>query len=131
MPGVNGHDESAPALQASSSISSLAPATMIKGFSGFIASAGSFCLCCGRGVVGLPALTRASFTDADGDDAKGSDTRPANSAATSIRFMAILPIAVEQPTTISHDDKRHEKTQKAFLVQPGQEDFFEERRRGR
>jgi hypothetical protein len=45
--------------------------------------------------------------------------------------MAILPIAVEQPTTISHDDKRHEKTQEAFLVQPGQEDFFEERRRGR
>src|SRR5262245_52266166 len=39
---------------------SLAPAASTDGFAGSIAIAGSFCLFCENGVVGLPALTRTS-----------------------------------------------------------------------
>src|SRR5579859_2464074 len=60
MPGVNGHDVSLPALQASSSISSLEPAARIVGLFALTAIAGSFCLFCENGVGGLPLLTSTS-----------------------------------------------------------------------
>src|SRR5881397_1222206 len=59
-PGVNGHVLSSPALHASRSMLSLAPATRMLGWSASIAIAGSFCLFCENGVVGLPMLTRVS-----------------------------------------------------------------------
>src|SRR3954471_1494279 len=60
MPAVNGHVVSLPALHASSSISSLAPATMTFGAWASTARAGSFCLFCENGPDGLPLLTRVS-----------------------------------------------------------------------
>src|SRR3954463_14808574 len=60
MPAVNGHVVSSPALHASSSISSLAPATMTFGAWASMARAGSFCLFCENGPEGLPLLTRVS-----------------------------------------------------------------------
>src|SRR3954464_7548619 len=59
-PVVNGHVTSLRLLQASRSISSFAPAAAIDGMSGLTATAGSFCLFCGNGFVGLPELTRVS-----------------------------------------------------------------------
>ena len=62
MPGVNGQVVSAPALQASSSISSLAPATRMLGLCWSTASAGSFCLFSENGEAGLPTDTTGSWT---------------------------------------------------------------------
>src|SRR5689334_15795110 len=63
-PGVNGQVLSAPALQASMSILSFAPATSTSGCATSTASAGSFCLFCENGEVGLPTLTRTSAAKA-------------------------------------------------------------------
>src|SRR5579859_4144132 len=60
IPGVNGHVVSLPALQASSSISSLEPAARIAGSFALTAIAGSFCLFWENGVGGLPLLTSTS-----------------------------------------------------------------------
>src|SRR5881397_34356 len=60
MPGVNGHVVSFPALHASRSMLSLAPAARMFGWFASIATAGSFCLFCENGVLGLPTLTRVS-----------------------------------------------------------------------
>jgi hypothetical protein len=51
---------SVPALQASMSTSSLAPAASTVGFDAFTATAGSFCLFCENGPGGLPTVTSAS-----------------------------------------------------------------------
>src|SRR5919197_5899083 len=59
-PGVKGQVVSSPALQASMSISSLAPAARTFGWFASTASAGSFCLFCANGVVGLLSVTNAS-----------------------------------------------------------------------
>src|SRR3954468_14123443 len=59
-PGVNGHVLSAAALHASMSMLSLAPAATTFGCIGSMATAGSFCLFCENGPVGLPAVTRLS-----------------------------------------------------------------------
>src|SRR5215472_17201266 len=56
-PGVNGHVVGSPALHASMSISSLAPATTSDGLCASIATAGSFCLFCENGDDGLPTVT--------------------------------------------------------------------------
>src|SRR5919199_343910 len=60
-PAVNGHVTSLRLLHASRSISSFTPAAAIEGTAGFTATAGSFCLFCGKGVVGLPTVTRVSL----------------------------------------------------------------------
>src|SRR6266513_1634061 len=65
MPGVNGQVVSAPALQASSSISSFDPAAMMLGWLASTASAGSFCLFSENGVGGLPFDTSTSLPAAD------------------------------------------------------------------
>src|SRR5205814_5153817 len=59
-PGVKGQVVSSPALQASKSILSFAPAARIS--EGFASTArpGSFCLFCENGLAGLPTLTRVS-----------------------------------------------------------------------
>src|SRR5438874_10675390 len=59
-PGVNGHELSVPALHASMSTSSLAPAASTLGWLASTARAGSFCLFCENGPVGLPTVTRVS-----------------------------------------------------------------------
>src|SRR3954468_17430561 len=58
--GVNGHVLSAPALQASMSMLSFAPAATMLGWFASIATAGSFCLFIENGDGGLPAETRVS-----------------------------------------------------------------------
>src|SRR3954447_26683704 len=61
-PSVNGQSVSGPALQASMSISSFAPAALYAGLLGSTATAGSFCLFWenGNGAYGLPVVTSAS-----------------------------------------------------------------------
>jgi hypothetical protein len=59
-PGVNGHVLSVPALQASMSISSFAPAARTFGWLASTATAGSFCLFWENGPAGLPLNTRVS-----------------------------------------------------------------------
>src|SRR5260370_6584290 len=57
-PFVNGQVVGSPALHASRSILSFAPATRMFVWLASTAIAGSFCLFCENGVVGLPTLTR-------------------------------------------------------------------------
>src|SRR5438445_187246 len=59
-PGVNGHELSVPALHASMSTSSLDPAASTVGWLASTARAGSFCLFCENGPVGLPTVTSVS-----------------------------------------------------------------------
>ena len=49
---MNGQSLSGPALQASMSMLSLAPAASTAGWAGSTATAGSFCLFCENGLVG-------------------------------------------------------------------------------
>src|SRR5687768_3702065 len=56
-PGVNGQVRSSPALQASRSMLSLAPAARIDGFTGLTARPGSFCLFWEKSVSLLPTVT--------------------------------------------------------------------------
>src|SRR6266536_5155128 len=56
MPAVNGHVTSDRLLHASRSISSFTPAAAMFGTYGFTATAGSFCLFCVNGDIGLPAV---------------------------------------------------------------------------
>jgi hypothetical protein len=60
-PLVNGQVVGSPALHASSSILSFEPATRIFGWLASTAIAGSFCLFCENGVVGLPLVTSGSL----------------------------------------------------------------------
>src|SRR5690348_8339211 len=57
-PSVKGHVLGAPAAHDSMSTSSLAPATTTFGAWASMATAGSFCLFCEKGVTGLPFVTR-------------------------------------------------------------------------
>src|SRR5512133_1416120 len=59
-PGVNGQVVSSPALQASMSMLSLAPAAKMLGWAWSTATAGSFCLFWEKGLAGLPIDTRVS-----------------------------------------------------------------------
>lgn len=59
-PAVNGQVVGSPALHASSSMLSFAPATRMSGWLASTAIAGSFCLFCENGVEGLPTLTSGS-----------------------------------------------------------------------
>ena len=61
MPVVNGHVLSVRLLHASRSISSFEPAAAIVGTAGFTATAGSFCLFCANGDIGLPTVTSVSL----------------------------------------------------------------------
>ncbi len=61
---MNGQSLSGPALQASMSMLSLAPAARTVEWLGSTATAGSFCLFCENGLGGLPAFTRTSWAAA-------------------------------------------------------------------
>src|SRR6266487_4386126 len=63
-PSVNGQVLSVPALQASMSILSFAPAARTLGWLASIATAGSFCLLAENGETGLPTVTRVSALNA-------------------------------------------------------------------
>src|SRR3954452_23137696 len=70
---VNGHVSSAPALHASMSMLSFAPAATMLGCIGSTATAGSFCLFAENGDGGLPTLTSVSPPDwADARTALGT-----------------------------------------------------------
>src|SRR5918995_3046588 len=56
-PGVNGQVRSSPALQASMSMLSFAPAARMSGLTGLTARPGSFCLFCENRVSTLPTVT--------------------------------------------------------------------------
>ena len=91
-PAVNGQVVGLPALQASSSISSLAPAAAIDGSIGLTATAGSFCLFCENGDGGLPTVT---FVSLPGGVAAATATgistaTETSSAARSSRFISPL-----------------------------------------
>jgi hypothetical protein len=60
MPGVNGQVVGSPALQASMSMLSLAPAASTVGWLASTATVGSFCLFWEKGAVGLPTETSLS-----------------------------------------------------------------------
>ena len=76
-PGVNGQVVGSPALQASRSMLSLAPAATTFGCAASMASAGSFCLFCENTLSLLPTLTSVS-PPAWADDVVGTaSTSPA------------------------------------------------------
>src|SRR3954447_14617662 len=60
MPGVNGHVVGSPAAHVSMSMLSLDPAARMLGWCASTATAGSFCLFCENGPVGLPTVTSES-----------------------------------------------------------------------
>src|SRR5262245_9614312 len=84
-PGVNGQSLSGPALQASMSMLSLAPAARTLGWAGSIAIAGSFCLLAENGLAGLPTLTRVSWAAA-GVATAATQSRPAAMARTGVQL---------------------------------------------
>src|SRR5206468_9754648 len=90
MPGVNGHVVSFPALHASRSMLSLAPAARMFGWFASIATAGSFCLFCENGLGGLPMVTRVSGLKA----AAGSAVDSTNNAVEKRRRGVRLTIAM-------------------------------------
>src|SRR5436190_22206530 len=90
MPGVNGQVVSLPALHASRSMLSFAPAARMFGWFASIATAGSFCLFCENGLVGLPMLTRVSGLNA----AAGSAVDNTNNAVPRSRRDVRLTIAM-------------------------------------
>src|SRR5438270_11666240 len=89
-PSVNGQVFGAPAPQDSSSISSLAPATITLGLLGSIASAGSFCLFWENGVGGLPTLT--SWSTGGAAVAAATPPRTTARAVSSTRYSRRLII---------------------------------------
>src|SRR2546425_11955651 len=80
-PPVNGHVLSVPALHASRSMLSFAPAASTFGCAASTASAGSFCLFCENGPEGLPTLTRGSLPFAAPATATTDAASPAARAA--------------------------------------------------
>src|SRR5215217_4676719 len=91
-PGVNGHGASSVAKmvvpQGATSISSFAPAARMLGRDASIATAGSFCLLRGNGLIGLPTVTRASVA------AIAGAARPTTNSPTA----ATAPAPSQRPT---------------------------------
>src|SRR3954464_14791972 len=79
MPGVNGHVPGSPAAQVSMSMLSLEPAARMLGWFASTATAGSFCLFCENGPVGLPTVTSESWAKAGAAAARAA-TRTAAAA---------------------------------------------------
>src|SRR5207249_4857289 len=98
-PPVNGQVVSSPGLQASSSISSLEPATRMLGRLASTASAGSFCLFSENGVGGLPTDTSVSGLNAIAGIAASSATAAAIGMAESF-VMCQTPTARHEWTRL-------------------------------
>ena len=92
MRKVNGQVVSSPALHASSSMLSFAPAARIFGACASMATAGSFCLFCENGVDGLPDVTIESVPNAK----TGTASKAPNTAATKTD---VLCMALPPPNT--------------------------------
>src|SRR5229473_8708090 len=88
-PAVNGHVVSAPALHASRSMLSFAPAARTVGLDWSIATAGSFCLFCENGVDWLPTETSESDPRVAPPIAASASVHAATS--TSVRGFLISP----------------------------------------
>ena len=80
-PGVNGQVRSSPALHASMSMLSLAPAARIDGLTGLTASPGSFCLFCEKSESLLPTVTSVEPPGVSGAAVANPWTRTVASAA--------------------------------------------------
>src|SRR6266567_6443557 len=101
-PPVNGQVAGLPAAQASSSISSFAPAASTVGACGSTATAGSFCLFCENGEGGLPTVTSGScVTEAPAvADRKPGAARatamaaPATTVVLTLRIESLLDLRV-------------------------------------
>src|ERR1044071_2153257 len=88
MPNVNGQVVGSPALHASSSISSFAPAATMLGSIGLTATAGSFCLFCEKGEGGLATVTSGSLAGvAPATAPKRSAAAAKSRAASTSRFI--------------------------------------------
>src|ERR1041384_6560177 len=95
-PGVNGHVVSSPALHASMSRSSLAPATRVWLLLGSTASAGSFCLFSENGEVAPPTVGNwvSGFNaSASGTATKAAATTPAKSTFGFLSTLLITPLS--------------------------------------
>ena len=92
-PGVNGQVVSLPALHASRSMLSLAPAARMFGWFASIATAGSFCLFSENGLGGLPTLTLVSGLNA----AAGGAIDSTNNAVEKSKRAVRLTIAMLLP----------------------------------
>src|SRR5689334_4565374 len=79
-PAVNGQVVGSPALHASTSISSLAPAARMLGLLASTASPGSFCLFCANVVGGLELVTSDSVWAATGSEVPRRARAAANGA---------------------------------------------------
>src|SRR5215218_608377 len=91
-PSVNGQSVSGPALQASMSMLSLAPATTTSGWFASIATAGSFCLFCENGPGGLPTDTSVSLPcTAKAGRATSAAHNTASPAAPKSTFRRMIP----------------------------------------
>src|SRR4029453_8143685 len=83
-PGVNGQVVSSPALHASRSMLSFAPAAKTLGWAWSTATAGSFCLFCENGLVGLPTVPTVSppgVAEATTGKTRAATTTPTTPAA--------------------------------------------------
>src|SRR5207245_2554650 len=89
-PLVNGQVVSLPALQASMSMFSLAPATRTFGWFASTARAGSFCLFCEKGDCGLPVVTKPGSAAPDAVIAPMSNTSD-EMAVTRIAESLVIP----------------------------------------
>src|SRR5437016_8616976 len=93
-PAVNGHVLSAPALQASRSMLSFAPAARTFGWNWSTATAGSFCLFCENGVDGLPTVTSDSVPTRVAPPIAASASMHA-ATSTSTRGFLISPLLLQ------------------------------------
>jgi hypothetical protein len=98
-PSVNGQSLSGPALQASMSMLSLAPAASTVGWLASIATAGSFCLLAENGAAGLPTVTSVSGLNASAVPA-GAATNAATATRSRTRkgFLMPPPLGAEART---------------------------------
>src|SRR3954468_11698990 len=92
--GVKGQVWSSPALQASMSMLSFAPAATTFGWLASIATAGSFCLFCENGLGGLPTETRVSWANAA--LAVAASTRRTSTAIPAVRRRIEPPLTCLQ-----------------------------------
>src|SRR5438552_19192331 len=104
--GVNGHVVSFPALHASRSMLSLAPAARIVGSFASIATAGSFCLFCENGAAGLPMLTRVSGLNAAAGSAVDSTNNAADTSGRAVRLNIAMLLSAGGPRSHGRLDDR-------------------------
>ena len=101
-----------PALHASMSMLSFAPAARTAGCAASIATAGSFCLFCENGAAGLPLLTRVLTPAASATPVIASRSVRTNGSAR-ICLMKTLPCLYRGAESM------HESRSDRFWLRPG------------